>query len=384
MEGRARVKPVVVLYGPFPQRHRVGGYERSNQTIVDSRVNDTYSIIPVGIFSFRLTGMMKRLLYPFSFAAGCIVDPLRIAIHGVRDRARVLHVTSLNKWFSPREFLVIWVAKRTGYSVVFDIRAGSFIDKYESSNRVLRWLLRVNISRSDAITVEGLPYIPYVREQFGREAEYLPNFVNTDGFSPGELARADHNGCLRLFFSGRIIPQKGVELLLDAVSDVAQRRELRLYLAGSVERDYLVHLSEKYAQLISRDCVRFRGILGLEELYATMAKMHVFVFPTMWKGEGHSNAVNEAMYLGLPVIVTRHGFLADIVDPDCGIILDEPSKEALVQAIERLHENADEREQMGRRAREKVLNYYTDRVVMKTLMGIYGRLSGGSGEARER
>lgn len=378
------MKPAVVLYGPFPQRHRVGGYERSNQTIVDSRVNDRYVIIPVGIFSFGLRGIIKRLLYPFSFAASCIVDPLRIVLHGVRQRASILHLTSLNKWFSPREFLVIWLAKRTGYSVVFDIRAGSFIDKYETSHRVLRWLLRVNIRRSDAITVEGRAYIPYVRERFGREAEYLPNFVNTDGFSRSEVSYTTDDGCLRLFFSGRIIPQKGVELLLDAVSDVVRRRQVRLYLAGSVERDYWAHLTKEYAQLIADDTVRFLGILGLADLYATMTKMHVFVFPTMWKGEGHSNAVNEAMYLGLPVIVTRHGFLADIVDPTCGVILDRPSQEGLVQAIEMLCENTEERKQMGRRAREKVLNHYTDRVVMRTLMAIYDRLRAGYSEARQR
>jgi glycosyltransferase involved in cell wall biosynthesis len=66
--------------------------------------------------------------------------------------------------------------------------------------------------------------------------------------------------------------------------------------------------------------VIFAGSLNPAEIEKRLSEEHIFLFPTRHSGEGHSNALTEAMASGLVPICSDHGFNRDVVG-DCGFIM---------------------------------------------------------------
>lgn len=97
---------------------------------------------------------------------------------------------------------------------------------------------------------------------------------------------------------GRLRPQKGMDLLLNAVARVRKNRDVRLLVAG--DGPDRKQLEDEAKQLGIDDLVQFTGFL--ENPYPLMRNADVFVLPSRF--EGSPNVLVEAMALGTPVVAT--------------------------------------------------------------------------------
>ena len=184
-----------------------------------------------------------------------------------------------------------------------------------------------------------------------------------------------------LLFVGRLSPEKGVHVLLEAFLKLAASHpELSLELIGpdvSAPYEFIVALSDDPlvrglarfysggrrayadalrsmvpAELAGR--VRFRPELPQAELADAFRRADVFVFPSTWQ-EPFGMPVAEAMAAGLPVVATRGGGLTELVEHERTGLLIERDDDAtgLAAALERLIADPETRRAYGRAGRAR-------------------------------
>ena len=159
-------------------------------------------------------------------------------------------------------------------------------------------------------------------------AVVIPLGVDVDRFSPVE--REPPVGRLRVGFVGRLIPHKGVDVLLDAVSR-DPRLSLEVVGAGS-ESAQLVELA---AALGVSGRVVFRGHLGEEatpDVYRTFDVLAVPSVPMAGWIEQFGRVVVEAQASGVPVVASRSGALPDVVG-EAGLVVEPGDPRKLSEAL---------------------------------------------------
>jgi glycosyltransferase involved in cell wall biosynthesis len=117
-----------------------------------------------------------------------------------------------------------------------------------------------------------------------------------------------------------------------------------------------VPYNDPYPIPTGTDHVTVRGWTSQPELLYRAAD--VFVQPS--HVEGMSNALLEAMACGLPVVATTVGAAPQMIEDGVdGLLVPPGDSDALGKALERLLEDADLRQAMGRRAGESVRSRYS-------------------------
>jgi glycosyltransferase involved in cell wall biosynthesis len=145
----------------------------------------------------------------------------------------------------------------------------------------------------------------------------IPAMVNPSGSPPP--ARGS-NDVLRLVCVGRLEAIKGVDLVIQAVAQLAQRGipcELRIIGSGS-GRQQLERLTER---LSLQSQIRFVGTLIEEDVQSALSEADVFLSGS--HQEGFSLALLEALAQGLPAVVTAVGSARDVIcDGVTGYVID--------------------------------------------------------------
>jgi glycosyltransferase involved in cell wall biosynthesis len=178
-------------------------------------------------------------------------------------------------------------------------------------------------------TEESLNYLP---ASFRKKAFRLPNPVDGSVPAPFEGKRAK-----RVVYLGRLEPEKNPGLLLEAFCGFSrQYPEYRLeyYGAGSLEQE----LRDRAEKLGLSDKVLWHGFCA--DAKQRIADAGIFVLPSNY--EGISNAMVEALAMGLPVIATNcpiGGAASYIQDGKNGLLVPVGDAAALEKAMEKIAGN---------------------------------------------
>ncbi len=164
----------------------------------------------------------------------------------------------------------------------------------------------------------------------------------------------------------RLLRQKGVHVLLEAFAACLNRcPHASLLVAGDgpARRD-LENLAASLG--ISRQ-VRFLGHIAHSRVYPLMKTFDIFAFPTF--GEGFGLVLLEAMACSLPVVASKVMAIPEIVlDGETGLLAPPDDPALLADALSRLMQNGDMREQMGRAGRRRVETAFSvERMVGQTV-----------------
>lgn len=155
------------------------------------------------------------------------------------------------------------------------------------------------------------------------------------------------------------------QIILDVVGDGSALAEYR-------EVANAMNLSER---------VTFHGKLNHSQLIRLLSEAHLFCYPT--DSEGFPKVVLEALACGLPVITTPVSVLPQLIDPDCGVLLEENSPEALALAVKNVLSNRDVYLRMSARcveiAREYSLEKWRD-FIGQRLEVAWGALKNGNAD----
>jgi glycosyltransferase involved in cell wall biosynthesis len=196
---------------------------------------------------------------------------------------------------------------------------------------------------------------------------------------PCELAmpsRPEARRC-RLAFAGRLEPQKGLFDLLTAFKKIVAEIssdliELHIFGDGPLR-------AELESFVVSKGLAKNVQINGhVDGLIDILVGFDAFVLPSY--REGNSNAILEAMALGLPVISTRTGGTPMLVGDIGAFLLHEPGDVAeLTRLLRALVESPNLRASTGAAMRERVQRHFDIERVADTYIAAYRLLAAGRG-----
>jgi len=166
---------------------------------------------------------------------------------------------------------------------------------------------------------------------FGGELALLPLGVDIERYHPE--ARRPPSGCLRVGYVGRLTRQKGVDVLLAALT-----RDQRLHAEIVGSGPEAAALVDRAVQLRVRDRVTFTGHVGADRLPDIYRRFDAVVIPSVPEPgllEQFGRVAVEAQAAGVPVVASAIGALPDVVG-DAGILVPAGDPGALAGALGRL------------------------------------------------
>ncbi len=204
-----------------------------------------------------------------------------------------------------------------------------------------------------------------------RRITIIPSGVDCVHFAPPaahqrDLARRQlglEPGQIAVGAVGALEPRKGHRFLLDALALLrARHREIRAFIAGAGSQR--AALLDQTNRLNLGQTVRFMG--SIADPRALFWALDIFVQPSLKEGLGV--ALLEAMACGLPVIASRAGGMAEMIDHGGdGILVDAADSEALATALEELSASPAIRDSMAACARIKGQSFSMQSMARGTL-----------------
>jgi glycosyltransferase involved in cell wall biosynthesis len=174
-------------------------------------------------------------------------------------------------------------------------------------------------------------------------------------------------------FAGRLVPEKGVQILLQAFS-VAQSQvpQARLLIAGQgPEEGNLRALAD---QLGIGEQVTWLGHLPRSEMERQFDAAWVQAIPSLW-AEPFGNVTTEAMMRGTAVIASAVGAQPEIVaDGTTGFLVPPGAIDACTTALLTLLRDQTLAEQMGQAGRQRALTHFSEDRCTEGFLAIYRRL----------
>lgn len=185
----------------------------------------------------------------------------------------------------------------------------------------------------------------------GVDASFLKQ---VDGFDPPSSST---DGPAKLLFVGRLVPYKGADILIDAISQLSADCKVQLNIVGDgSEREAL---ESQVRRLNLSDRVRFTGWVPQENTLEYYREADVFCFPSVREFGGA--VVLEALASGLPCIVVENGGIGEYVTDATGFKIPPRSREFVVQELTRhitkLVQDVSLRQSMGRNAIQRAKEF---------------------------
>jgi glycosyltransferase involved in cell wall biosynthesis len=200
-------------------------------------------------------------------------------------------------------------------------------------------------------------------------------YVPENGVDPGRFPLAagwpEPHGRFRFIAVGRLVPYKGFNLILEAMSQSAALRRCELVVAG--DGPMRAALDEMVKRWDLGGCVRFLGYVDNRRLHAELGAAQAFVFPSLREFGG--GVVLEALASGLPAVVVAYGGPGELVVPECGEQVPLAPRAELVAALRRAMEGLaaapDRCRRLGRAAVERVRTQFTWAAKAEQIVGVY-------------
>lgn len=250
-----------------------------------------------------------------------------------------------------KDFLHRWLYKRVNFILTIskEIEKNVLETCPVTKDKVLLHYNGINIEKFDPVNVDKTE----VRKEFG---------IADNEVLIGMLAR--------------LSPGKGHEEFLYASKKLTEIYDnLRFLIVGDPsfgENDYagkIKKLSENYGL---NNKVVFAGFRS--DIPCVLAALDVFAFPS--HSEAFGNALVEAMAMGKPSVATKYGGVLDIVvDGVTGYLFNRRDGDDLADKLMLLIDSPEKRTELGRAAREHVVENFASENQIQKLIEFYQRIT---------
>ena len=263
------------------------------------------------------------------------------------------HALRLGARFGARSLFFTWQNIYRRYPPPFrwmEQHCFQMVDRAIAGNQEAAEVLRRKGFRKPIEVIPQFGVDPEVFRPLPRPSHPAP------GGGPGDVADA-HRSPFRIGFVGRLVEQKGILDLVDAVARAGEGCELLLVGAGPLQPSIE---SRAAARGMSE---RLRIIAGIpsRKMPEVIASLDVLVLPSRtrpnWK-EQFGRVLVEAMACQVPVVGSDSGEIPNVIG-EAGLVFPEGDVDALAACLEKLRSSNDLRRELGERGRARVLSHFT-------------------------
>jgi len=230
------------------------------------------------------------------------------------------------------------------------------------------WALAGTPAAASVLSAKGYAGRVSVIPQFG---------VDPELFSP-RPSRASEQ-ILRVGYAGRLVPEKGLMLLVEACARMTAEVKLTLLGEGPSRAD----VESTARRLGFHERISIRGVVPSAEMPEALRELDVLVLPSLsqpnW-AEQFGRVLVEAMACGLAVVGSDCGEIPYVIG-DAGLLFPEGDVDALAAALDRLATDSQLRAQLSARGRQRVLDRFTQAKIASDTVEVYRSVLAGASRA---
>jgi len=198
----------------------------------------------------------------------------------------------------------------------------------------------------------------------------IPQFgVDPEMFRPVSERGAARPGTFRIGYVGRLVEEKGVDLLLKSAASLDGPWELSILGDGP----FKAHLKRLCRSLGIESKVAFQDPLPSSQMPAYYRQLDVLVLPSRtrrnWK-EQFGRVIIEAMASGTPVIGSTCGEIPNLIG-EAGLLFPEDDADSLAAQLRLLMTDAEQRQSLASLGRARVLQHFTQRQIAEDTHAAY-------------
>jgi glycosyltransferase involved in cell wall biosynthesis len=251
------------------------------------------------------------------------------------------------------------------HSLARSVRYGCYRDSRSATAVVASMLSIHRLLRTWSEAIDRYVVLSsFARDKFIQAGLPASKMIVKPNFLEAEPGLGAHSGGYALFV-GRLTEEKGIATLLEAWTQLS---DIALVLAGQGPMQPQI---EQYVQQRTPGNVRYGGHVSREEISRLMKDSSFLIFPSRWY-EGFPMTIAEAYACGTPVIASRLGAMAEIIDDgSTGLHFTPGDADDLARKVEWASAHPKEMRDMGRNARMEYETKYTAERNYKMLIDVY-------------
>jgi glycosyltransferase involved in cell wall biosynthesis len=172
-----------------------------------------------------------------------------------------------------------------------------------------------------------------------------------------------------IVFVGRLVTTKGLRVLFEAAKILQeQNRPFELLVIGEGPERAALEQFARDSRIATQ--VRFAGCLDGEQVDQALAQASAVVVPSI-AGEVFGLVVVENMLRGLPLVTSNLGSFIEVLG-DTGLTFRSGEAADLAAALARLLDDPSFASVLGRRARQRALDFYSKGRMIEAHLRVYG------------
>ena len=174
-------------------------------------------------------------------------------------------------------------------------------------------------------------------------------------------------------FAGRLVPEKGVDLLLEAMAAIADDRAFLLIIGHGPERE---RLQAQATRVGIGARVRFAGAVDSLDMSRWLNALDAMVLPsrtTRGWSEQFGRVLTESMSCGVPVVGSRTGAIMQVMG-SAGLSFAENDVASLASHLRALRDDALLRARLAEAGRTRVQEHFTQERIAADTVALYGRI----------
>src|SRR3989344_7752407 len=179
------------------------------------------------------------------------------------------------------------------------------------------------------------------------------NWENSEIYVPVEKNNAKEKvgfaGQFVVSFFGRLVEEKGVKVLIEAIKSSSKKIIFAIYGEGPLQ-DYAILAAQKNKN------IKYMGIITPEELPLHYSAADLVVMPSLHE-EGFGRVAAGALFCGTPVIASNRGALPEVVSSKVGKVID-PTSKMISTTLNYFYNHQDEVRKMSLHARPYALSKF--------------------------